>query len=433
MDILTINDTPGRYPESYYTASVEIPTARPKAEGKLDCDVCVIGGGFMGLSSALHLAEKGFKVVLLEANRVGWGASGRNGGQVGTGQRVDQDSLEKMVGEARAKELWQLGLDSVSLVKQLIERHGIDCHFLPGIIHADHRARFVPESRAYAEKLRDRYGYDRIEALDKDQVRALVGSPAYHGGTLDWGGGHLHPLAYALGLAKAAEAAGAVLYEGSRVTAVTRGAKVKIETAAAEIEARYLVIGCNGYHGDLWPEVSKRVMPINNFIVATEPLSEEEARGVIRDGQAVADSKFVVNYFRLSEDRRMLFGGGESYGYRFPKDIAAKARGPMLAIFPQLADKRIDYAWGGTLGITMSRLPNLQRITDTILTAGGFSGHGVAMASLAGQLVAEAVAGQAGRFDLFASLPPPPFPGGRHLRSPLLVLAMLWYAMRDRL
>lgn len=433
MDILTINDKVGHYPDSYYAASVDLPDPRPKAEGRIDCDVCVIGGGFMGLSSALHLAEKGFKVVLLEAHRIGWGASGRNGGQVGTGQRVDQDSLEKSVGEARARELWQLGLDSVALVKQLIERHAIDCHFVPGIIHADHRARFVPDHHAYVEKLRTRYGYDRIEALDKDQLRALVGSPIYHGGSLDKGGGHLHPLAYALGLARAAESAGATLYEESRVTAVTRGAKVKIETGAAEVEARYLVIGANGYHGDLWPEVSKRVMPINNFIVATEPLSEEEARGVIRDGQAVADSKFVVNYFRLSQDRRMLFGGGESYGYRFPKDIAAKARGPMVEIFPQLAGKRIDYAWGGTLGITMSRLPNLQRLADNILTAGGFSGHGVAMASLAGQLVADAVEGQAARFDLFASIPPPPFPGGRMLRSPLLVLAMLWYAMRDRL
>ncbi len=433
MDILTINDKPGQYPESYYAASVDLPEPRLRAEGAIDCDVCVIGGGFMGLSSALHLAERGYQVVLLEAHRLGWGASGRNGGQVGTGQRVDQETLEAKYGLERAKALWGLGLDSVALVKDLIAKHAIDCHFAPGIIHADHRARFVPESRAYADKLRVTYGYDKIEDLDQEQLRALVGSPAYFGGTLDWGGGHLHPLAYALGLAKAAEAASAMLYENARVTAVERGATVRIKTEAAEVSARYLVIGCNGYHGDLWPELSKRVMPINNFIVATEPLSEEEARGLIRDGQAVADSKFVVNYFRLSKDRRMLFGGGESYGYRFPQDIAAKARGPMVEIFPQLAGKRIDYAWGGTLGITMSRLPNLQRLTDTILSAGGFSGHGVALATLAGQLIAEAVDGQAARFDLFASIPPPPFPGGRALRSPLLVLAMLWYAMRDRL
>ncbi len=433
MDILTVNDKPATYPRSYYADSIPLPPKRAKAKGAASCDVCVIGGGFTGLSAALHLAEKGYQVALLEAHRLGWGASGRNGGQVGIGQRVDQDVLESSFGNARAKELWQLGLESVDLVKSLIAKHEIDCHFVKGVIHTDHRKRFVAHSRAYAEKLRSKYGYDRIEALDQEQVRALVGSPAYYGGTLDWGVGHLHPLAYALGLAEAAETAGAQLFEDSRVTGVQEGDRITVETDSAKISARFLVIGCNGYHGDLFPQISKRVMPINNFIAATEPLSEAEARGLIRDNQAVADSKFVINYFRLSQDRRMLFGGGESYGYRFPTDIAAKVRGPMVEIFPQLAGKRIDYAWGGTLGITMNRLPSFQRMGGNILTAGGFSGHGVAMASLAGAVLAEAVDGQAARFDAFASIPSPAFPGGRLLRKPLLVLAMVWFSLRDRL
>ncbi|MBC6406565.1 MAG: FAD-binding oxidoreductase [Rhodospirillales bacterium] len=433
MDILTVNDRPGAYPPSYYAASVPLPAERPRAKGQLTCDVCVIGGGFTGLSAALQLAQRGYDVILLEAHRVGWGASGRNGGQVGSGQRVDQVRLEAMLGEADARRLWSLALDAVALVQRLIRDHAIDCHFVPGIIHADHRRRFVAGSRAYVALLREKYGYDRIEALDRQQIRSLVGSPAYYGGSLDRGAGHLHPLAYALGLAAAAEAAGARLFEGARASGVRGGAKVLVGTESAEIAARFLILGCNGYHGDLFPALSRQIMPINNFIAATEPLSETEAQGLIRHNRALADSRFVINYFRLSQDRRMLFGGGESYGYRFPAGIAAKVRKPMLRIFPQLAGKRIDYAWGGTLGITRTRLPDFRRLAGNILSAGGFSGHGVAMASLAGAILAEAVDGQASRFDIFARLPAPGFPGGPALRKPLLALAMAWYALRDRL
>lgn len=432
MDVLTVNDRQGAYPRSYYAESVD-PKARPTAEGALSFDVCVIGGGYTGLSTALHLAGKGYRVVLLEAHRVGWGASGRNGGQVNTGQRLDQDALEDLVGDAQAMELWNLGRDAVALVRRLIDQHRIDCHFAEGVIHADHRQRFVRHSHAYVEKLRGKYGYDQIEPLDLHQMRAHVGSPAYYGGNLDKGAGHLHPLAYALGLARAAEAAGATIYENARVIRVREGDPIRVETADAKISARFLVVGCNGYHGDLFPELARRVMPINNFIAATEPLSEEAACDLIRDNHAVGDSRFVINYFRLSRDRRMLFGGGESYGYRFPADIAAKVRRPMLQIFPQLADTRIDYAWGGTLGITMSRLPYFQRLGGNILCAGGFSGQGVALATLAGSILAETVDGQASRFDVFAALPTPTFPGGTALRLPLLALAMTWYAIRDRL
>jgi len=432
MDILTVNDRQGRYPASYYAATADPLPPFPMAKGQITCDVCVVGGGYAGLSAALHLAKQGFDVVLLEAQRVGFGASGRNGGQVGTGQRLDQDDLEKMVGMTRARALWDLSLESVALVRELIARHGIDCGYAPGILHADHRVRNVRHSHAYAAHLEKTYDYQDIRAVSRDEMRALVGSRGYYGGTLDMGGGHLHPLNYALGLARAARAAGVRIFENSRVTALRPGTPAHLTTAEAAVRARHVALAMNGYHGDLAPSLGRSVMPINNFIVATEPLGAR-AYTLIRENHAVADSRFVINYFRLSQDQRLLFGGGESYGYRFPRDIAALVRKPMLMVFPQLNDVRIDYAWGGTLGITMNRLPSFRRLSGNIISVGGFSGHGVAMATLAGRLLAEALAGQAERFDLMATLPSPGFPGGTLLRWPLLVLAMSWFSLRDRL
>ena len=433
LDLLTANDKQGAYPQSYYVAT-SVPLAPfPAASGEITCDVCVVGGGFTGLSAALHLAERGYDVVLLEAQRVGFGASGRNGGQVGTGQRVEMDDVAKMVGEGPAKILWELSLESVQLVRDLIGTHNINVPFHPGIVEAAHRARYVPEYHAYADYLVETYDYTQIRKLDRAEMRATVGSPAYHGGTLDMGGGHIHPLKYALGLAGAAQAAGVRLFENSKVTGVKRGTPAVVTTDQGQITADFVVLGCNGYLGNLEGEVAAKVMPINNFIVATEPLKREIAEGLIRGNHAVADSKFVINYFRLSDDLRLLFGGGESYGYRFPKDIAATVRKPMLEIYPQLKDTRIDYAWGGTLGITMNRMPHFARLSGNVLSASGYSGHGVAMATLGGKLAAEAVAGQAERFDLMAHVPTPRFPGGAALRWPLLVAAMVWYGLRDRL
>ena len=433
MDLLTVNDRPEAYPTSWYAATVTPPAPKPPLEGEITADVCVIGGGYTGLSAALHAAEAGLSVVLLEAQRIGFGASGRNGGQVGTGQRIDQDALETMVGKTRARALWVMGIDSVALVKSLIDTHGIECAWTPGIIHADHRTRFVPEHHAYVEKLNRAYGYDKIRPLDRTEIRDLVGSPGYHGGALDMGGAHVHPLAYALGLARAAAKAGVTIHEASRVIEVKPGAPAIVRTDRGRVRARHVILGANGYLGALAPAVARRVMPINNFIVATEPLSETFARSLIRDNHAVADSRFVVNYFRLSRDRRMLFGGGESYGWRFPADIAAKVRKPMLEVYPQLRDVKIDYAWGGTLAITMSRMPDLQRLAPNILSASGYSGHGVAMATLAGKLAADAIQGDAAGVDLLAGVPTPAFPGGAALRWPLLVLAMTWFSLRDRL
>jgi gamma-glutamylputrescine oxidase len=433
MDVLHVNDRDGEYPSSWYAATAEPLERFPALQETTRADVCVVGGGYTGLSAALHLAERGYSVTLLEARRVGFGASGRNGGQVGTGQRAGQDTLEKMLGKDHARALWDLSLESVALVRNLIDTHSIDAELMDGIIHADHRARFVSENHAYAEKLFREYNYDLVRPLDRDETRNLVGSAAYHGGVLDMGGGHLHPLRYALGLARAARDAGVQIHENSKVTGIEQGTTVRVRTASGDVSADHVLLACNGYLGSLDPYVAARVMPINNFIAATEPLSDALATELIRESHAVADSKFVINYFRLSEDRRMLFGGGESYGYRFPKDIAAKVRKPMTQIFPQLRDVPIDYAWGGTLGITMNRMPHFGRLTGNILSASGYSGHGVAMATLGGKLAAEAIAGQAERFDLMADVPTQRFPGGAAMRAPLLVLAMLWFSLRDRL
>jgi len=433
VDILTSNDRIGEFPESWYAATATAPGPYPTAAGALSCDVCIVGAGFTGLSAALHLAEKGYDVIILDAHRVGFGASGRNGGQVGTGQRLDQDALEKMIGDARARGLWDMALESVQLVRDLIKVYDMDCGFVDGVIHADHRRRFVPESHAHADKLRSKYGYEHIRALDREQMRDLVGSSAYYGGYLDMGSGHTHPLKLAFGLARAATNAGARIFEKSRVTELVEADPASVRTEKANITARHVVLACNGYLGRLQGKVAARVMPINNFIVATEPMSEADAEALIRNNYAVADSKFVINYFRLSEDRRMLFGGGESYGYRFPRDIAALVRKPMAEIYPQLKDARIDYAWGGTLGITMNRMPHFARLRGNIISASGYSGHGVALATLGGKLAAQAIAGQAEKFDMMANVPTPRFPGGVAMRWPLLVLAMAWFSLRDKL
>ena len=433
MDLLYVNDKFGRYPDSYW-ASVATPLAPfPPLKGEVKADVCVVGGGFTGLSAALQLAGAGYSVVLLEAQRVGFGASGRNGGQVGSGQRMEQDDLEKAVGETRARAMWALAEESKACVRGYIADHGIKCDWRDGVLHAELKPKNLHHSVDYAAFLQTRYDYDKIKALDGEEIRAHVGSEAYCGGTLDMGAGHLNPQKYVLGLARAAHKAGVQIFERSKALKYLEGKRAKIDTDAGTVDAEFLILAGNGYMGELSPKVARRVMPINNFIVATEPLGETLARQLIREDVAVADSKFVVNYFKRSADHRMVFGGGENYGYKFPTDIARKAQKPMLEIFPQLKGKKIDYAWGGTLAITMNRMPYFSRIAPNILSASGYSGHGVAMASLAGRILAETIQGTAERFDLMASATPPRFPGGRAFRSPLLALGMSWYALRDRI
>jgi gamma-glutamylputrescine oxidase len=427
------NGTPGAHPDSYYAATANLVAPFPVLEGDTDCDVCIIGGGFTGLSAALEMAERGLDVVLLEAHRAGWGASGRNGGQAGSGQRRDQDWLERAVGREDAHRLWDIAQQAKVLVKERVARHEIACDLKPGILHVNHKRRFVAEDHAYVEKLRSEYGYADIRAVGDAESREMLGSTLYYGGSLDLGAAHLHPLNFALGLGEAARAAGARIFERSPAVNFEAGDPAAVRTAQGHVRARFVILACNGYLDGLAPRVAARVMPINNFVIATEPLGEERARRVIRDDVAVTDSKFVINYFRLSADRRLLFGGGETYSYDFPEDIKAFVRPYMLRVYPQLADARIEYGWGGTLGITLSRMPYFARPAPNVLTACGYSGHGVALATLAGQILAEAVEGTLGRFDAIARIPTRAFPGGTALRGPLLVLAMLWYGLRDRL
>ena len=432
MDLLSANDKQGEYPPSYYAEHATQLEKFQCLKSEIRADVCVVGGGFTGLSTALHLAQSGYKVAILEAQRIGFGASGRNGGQVSGGQRMDQEGLEAILGDEHAKELWDISQQSVDLVRNLSSDME-DCGVVDGIIHTAHRKRYVKEEHAYTDHLREKYGYDKIQNLSFEETHHLVNSPAYFGGTLDMGAGHIDPLRYALGLARKCINLGVEIYEQSKVINVKSGDTAKIKTQNGSISAKFVVLACNGYLGRLNTRVAARVMPINNFIIATEPMSEDAQEALIKNNHAVADSKFVVNYFRFSPDRRLLFGGSESYGYKFPRDIAAAVRKPMLEIYPQLKNTRIDYAWGGTLGITMNRMPHFERIDGNILSASGYSGHGVAMATMGGKMAADAIRGQAEQFDFMASVPTPRFPGGAMLRSPLLVLAMLWFSMRDRL
>ncbi|TCP63081.1 gamma-glutamylputrescine oxidase [Rhodovulum bhavnagarense] len=434
MNLLFSNDRPGAYPASWYAAvTPPLPPFAP-ARGEIRADICVVGGGYTGLSAALHLAQAGADVVLVEAHRMGFGASGRNGGQVGTGQRLHQDELEQRLGDAHAARLWHLAEDAKALVARLIADHAIACDYRPGIVEAEWTASGVSHAHAYAEKLLRDYEYDLIEPLGCNEIAALIGSPVYKGGVVDWGAGHLNPLAFALGLARAAAAAGAHLHENSVVTAIEPGARPVVLTDKARITADKVIVAANGYLGNLVPQVAAHVMPINNFVVATAPLDAGTGKGTVLAREvAVADSKFVINYFRPTPDGRLLFGGGESYGYRFPRDIRAVVRKPLAQVFPQLADVELTHAWGGTLAITRTRLPHLAAPAPGLLSASGYSGHGVALATLAGRLLAEASRGSAADFETMTNLPCPRFPGGSALRQPLLVLAMSWFALRDRL
>ncbi len=382
------------YPPSYYAATRgPMPTASPLDYGR-QADVCIVGGGYTGLSAALRLAQRGVDAVLLEAGPIGWGASGRNGGQVHVGMRQEQAWLERKVGREDASHLWRIAIDARDHLDNLMRDHSISCDFRPGHLHADHKARYVPGTRANVELLNDRYCYGHIRFVDRDEVRSLVAGGNYHGGSIDRRGGHLHPLNLALGIARAAEAAGATLHAYTRATAIERsGTGWRVTTPSGHVTAATILLACGGYLRGLDDSVDARVMPINNYIAVSAPFDAEPAKALIRDGLAVSDSRFVVYYYRMTPDRRLLFGGGENYSYRFPTDIAAFVRPHLTRVFPQLAKVPIDYAWGGTLSITSTRLPFIRQVRPGIYNVSGLSGLGVVLAPYFGRIVGDAIAG----------------------------------------
>lgn len=416
---------------SYYVATANPFAPAPKLEGDVAADVVVIGGGYTGLHAALNAAERGFSVVLLEADRIGWGASGRNGGQMIPGWRKGASELIAKFGAAQAKALFKLSLEARSMTLGRIEQHGIECD----LRQRGHLTLAAKESdRAWMERERDlarsAFGYEHMEVLDTTAACELVNAPRFHGGLLDRLGGHLHPLNYALGLAEAARGGGVVLHEHSPVVRVETARGVVAHTEAGSVRARFGVLACDALLGDLEPRLAARIMPVANYLCATKPLDKSEE--LIADDLAVSDSRFVVNYFRMTADGRLIFGGGERYTPQPPANIAAFTRNHMARVFPQLANEPIDYAWGGLVSISMSRLPHIGRFGD-LFFAHGYSGQGVLLPALVGNVLSEAMAGTAERFDVLAGIAPPEFPGGAALRSPLYMLGMLWYALRDRL
>ena len=420
-------------PDSYYKSTAP-PGAHHRAlTGRETTDVCVIGAGFTGISAALHLAEQGYSVVVLEAARVGWGASGRNGGQVGSGMRESMSALERSLGPSRAGVLWALCEEAKAVIGERIARHGIGCDWRPGNLLASTRERYMGWIEREAAFCHRRFGYAGYRMLSRAEIRAEIASERYVGGRMDEGGGHLHPLRFVLGMAGAAARSGVRIFEESRVERIEWGCPARVSTACGVVEAGYVVLAGNAYIDRLEPRIESRIMPIVNHVLATEPLGERRARSLIPSGACVHSTKFVVDYYRCTSDHRLLFGGGESYSDRPLDDPKAFVRRYMLRVFPQLADVRIDHAWSGRLAITMNRLPHVGRLAPNGFFAHGFSGHGVALSQIAGKLIAEAVAGTAERFDVLAGLKHRPFPGGRRLRHPLLVLGMLYYALRDKL
>ncbi|MFK8043478.1 NAD(P)/FAD-dependent oxidoreductase [Congregibacter sp.] len=418
---------------SWYAATANFAANFSALTGSERSDVCVVGGGYTGLSAAIHLRKRGYSVTLLEANRLAWGASGRNGGHVGTGQRADQEALEKLVGQHQARALWDLGLEGVATVCELIDEFAIQCELKQGNLHTACTKKAAKEFQEEVDHLRTAYDYEHVRYVAADELGAMTSAQGFHGAILDTASRHLHPLNYCLGLARAAQELGVVMHEDSRVSHYEENTGVTVHTDGGQVDCEHLLLACNGYLGKLEPRVAGQIMPINNYVVATEPLGEETARRLIRDDTSMSDSRFVINYWKLSADNRLLFGGGESYTSRFPSDIANFVRPYMLSIYPELADTRIDYGWGGTLAITLNRMPALGYVSPRILYAHGYSGHGVPIATLAGKLVAEAIAGTAERFDVMANVPTPKFPGGTLLRWPGLVAGMLFYSLRDRL
>ena len=416
---------------SWYEATAQRGPAQPALAGDIEADVCVVGAGIAGCSTAIHLAERGYRVVLLEAERVGYGASGRSGGQIIPGYASSMAKLVDLLGPADAKRLWDFSTESVELTRDLIERNRIDCHLAWGHLHVGIKPRQRDELKEWQHEQEDDFGYRKLRFLERDEVAEWIASKRYIAGLYDSGAGHLHPLRYTIGLGQAAIAAGVKLHENSRVTSIEYGPTVTVRTGQGSVRAKFLALCANVGHVDLSRRLARKLIGIASYIVATKPLGEERAKALLRDNIAVADVNWIIDYYRRSPDHRLLFGGRVSYSGLDPLGTERATRQRMLNVFPQLADAEIEYAWGGIIDISMSRAPNFGRLEPNVYYLQGFSGHGMSLASFGGKVVAEAIAGQAERFDVYARLKHHAFPGGKLFRRPTLVLAMTWFRMRD--
>jgi gamma-glutamylputrescine oxidase len=424
---------------SYYaaTASGDDPSLdRAPLHGEYRADVAVVGGGIAGLSSALHLAKRGYKVALLEARFVGYGASGRSGGQTIFGFAVSQKSLIDQVGRDDARRLFDLSIEALDATQRLIDLYGIDCDYRGNHVHVATKTRHIRELEDWVTELHDEYGYESARLLRSDELQAHVRSDRYLAGLFDSRSGHLHPLKYTRGLARAAELEGVKIFEGSAAQRYVRdgaAGDLKVHSAMGQVRCSHLVLCANAYINGLAPTLARRILGVGTYIIATEPLDPERAQALLPSNAAIADINWILDYFRLTADHRMLFGGRVSYSALDPPHLAESMRKRMVRVFPQTADVKIAYSWGGYLDITMSRAPDFGRLAPNVFYLQGFSGHGMSLTGLAGQLVAEAVAGSAERFDVFSRIPHGDFPGGPLLRRPSLVLAMLYYRLRDLL
>ena len=420
------------YPASYYAASANPAPRRAELQHPVEADVCIIGAGYTGLSTALFLRESGFSVVVLEAARVGFGASGRNGGQIVNSYSRDLDSIERSVSAEHARLIGGMAFEGGRIIRERVQRYGIRCDLKDGGVFAaltDKQMRHLEAQKA----LWERYGYAHLELFDGQRIRQAVACERYVGGMLDRQGGHIHPLNLALGEAAAIESLGGAIYEHTPATRIERGARPLVHTPRGSVRAAFVVVAGNAYLGDLVPELAAKSMPCGTQVIATEPLGEARARSLLPDDYCVEDCNYLLDYYRLSADTRLIYGGGVVYGARDPADIESIIRPKMLKTFPQLADVRIEFAWTGNFLLTLSRLPQMGRLGDNVYYSQGCSGHGVTYTHIAGKVLAEAIRGQAEGFDAFASLPHYPFPGGQRFRAPLSALGAAYYSLRDKL
>lgn len=425
-----------RQASSYYQATAHPTALRPALAGDIDCDACVVGGGIAGCSTALHLAERGYRVVLLEEHRIGWGASGRSGGQVLPGTAAGFLEIERLAGPQVARTVWNLSVEGVDLVRELIARCAIACDWRSGHMQVAITRTHDAELRALDGELKQRLAYTSARYMPAEEVRSVLETSRYIAALYDARAGHLHPLNYTLGLAAAAERAGSRIFEGTRALDFVRRSAAEpltVRTARGAVRCAHLALCGNAHLGRTAPELASKIMAVGTCVIATAPLGAERARRLIANDAAVSDMNWVLDYFRRTADHRLLFGGRVTYSGFDPSRIASTTRRRLLKVFPQLADVRVEHAWGGYLDITLNRAPHFGRLGPNVYFLQGFSGHGIALAGIAGKLLAEAVAGDAERFDVFARIPQREFPGGALLRRPALVLAMLYYRLKDLL